>query len=411
MIDPYHSVGRAIGSVNSPSAESSFNCIKDLRNPETVSRCKEAGYKLERWIMHVDMDAFFAAVEQYRNHPELAGKPVCVGHDPKGGRGRGVVRTASYEARAFGIHSGMPVSKAYRLCPEAVFVSGEFSSYGEASAEVMDVLRDFSDEGRVRRASIDEAYIEVTELCQDYEGPYSLAQTIQNEVRLQTKLPCSIGVAPNMSVAKIATGMNKPLGITVVGQEPEEVLKFLAPLPVDALNGVGAKTAQRLRKYDIETLGQIHEMTITDLWPMMGRGSRWLYNRAHGIDDRPLLDNGPRIRKSISKDFTFMEDIDPDEVDFLHGAITKMCGRIGDRLRQKALKFKTVTVKMRYADYATIQRSKSIPVETDDQEMLQQIAVEIFDRKRNPDKYLRLIGVKVSGLSEGSTQSSLTEFF
>ncbi|MFX1438742.1 MAG: DNA polymerase IV [Promethearchaeota archaeon] len=385
--------------------------MKGFRNPETISRYEDAGYELERWIMHVDMDAFFAAVEQYRNHPELAGKPVCVGHDPKGGRGRGVVRTASYEARAFGIHSGMPVSKAYRLCPEAVFVSGDFSSYGEASAEVMDVLRDFSDEGRVRRASIDEAYIEVTEHIQDYEGIYSLAQAIQSEIRHQTKLPCSIGVAPNMSVAKIATGINKPLGITVVGQDPEEVLRFLAPLPVDALNGVGAKTAQRLRKHGIEMLGQIHEMTITDLWPMMGRGSRWLHNRAHGIDDRPLLDNGPRIRKSISKDFTFMEDIDPEEVDFLHGTIARMCGRIGDRLRQKSLKFKTVTVKMRYADYATIQRSKSIPVETDDQEMLRQIAVEIFDRKRNPDKYLRLIGVKVSGLSEGSTQSTLTEFF
>lgn len=353
---------------------------------------------------------FFAAVEQYRNHPELAGKPVCVGHDPKGGRGRGVVRTASYEARAFGIHSGMPVSKAYRLCPSAAFVSGVFSSYSEASAEVMDVLRDYSDEGRVRRASIDEAYIEVTELLQDYEGPHSLAQTIQGEVRRKTKLPCSIGVAPNMSVAKIATGMNKPLGITLVEQNPEAVLRFLAPLPVDALNGVGDKTAQRLRRYDIETLGQIHEMTIADLWPMMGRGSRWLYNRAHGIDDRPLLDNGPRIRKSISKDFTFMEDVEPEAIDYLHGTIAKMCGRIGDRLRKKSLKFRTVTVKMRYADYSTIQRSKSIPVETDDQEMLQQLAVEIFERKRDPHKYLRLIGVKVSGLTEKGTQATLMEF-
>jgi DNA polymerase IV (DinB-like DNA polymerase) len=354
---------------------------------------------------------FFAAVEQYRNHPELAGKPVCVGHDPKGGRGRGVVRTASYEARAFGIHSGMPVSKAYRLCPDAAFVSGEFSSYGEASMEVMDVLRNFSDEGRVRRASIDEAYIEVTELVKDYAGPYSLAQAIQREVRQQTKLPCSIGIAPNMSVAKIATGMNKPLGITLVGQDPEEVLRFLSPLPVDAINGVGEKTAQRLRRHGIELLGQLQEMTITDLWPMMGRGSRWLHNRARGIDDRPLLDNGPRIRKSISKDFTFMEDVEPEAIDYLHGTIKNMCGRIGERLRNKSLKFRTVTVKMRYADYSTIQRSKSIPVETDEQSMLQQLAIEIFDKKRNPEKYMRLIGIKVSGLTERGTQAALTEFF
>lgn len=361
--------------------------------------------------MHVDMDAFFAAVEQYRNHPELAGKPVCVGHDPKGGKGRGVVRTASYEARAFGIHSGMPVSKAYRLCPDAAFVSGEFSTYGEASDEIMDVLREYSDGGRVRRASIDEAYIEVSELIQDYEGPYGLAKTIQDAVKSETMLPCSIGAAPNISVAKIATGMNKPLGITVVGQDPKQVMRFLAPLPVDAINGVGSKTAERLAIHGVETLQQIQDMTITDLWPIMGRGARWLYNRACGIDDRPLIDNGPRVRKSISKDFTFMQDVEPEALDYLHGTLTKMCGRIGERLRKKALRFRTVTVKMRYADYSTIQRSKSIPVETDDPEMLRSLAVEIFDRRRNPDKYVRLLGVKVSGLSEASTQACLTDYF
>jgi DNA polymerase IV (DinB-like DNA polymerase) len=363
-----------------------------------------------RWIMHIDMDAFFASVEQYRNHPELIGRPVCVGHDPKDGKGRGVVRAASYEARAKGIHAGMPVSQAFRLCPDAAFVNGSFESYGEASDEFMDVIREFADDGRVRRASIDEAYIEVTQACNLYDSPKELAQEIQESIRMRTSLPCSIGIAPNMSVAKIATGMNKPRGITLVGPAQADVEKFLEPLPVDALNGVGKKTADWLHKFGIDTLGQIQQMTLPELWPAMGRGSVWLHNRALGIDDRPLIDNGVRVRKSISKDLTFLEDIEPEDIDHLHESLKKMCARIGDKVVTKGLRFRTVTVKIRYNDYTTIQRSRSIPVETDDKILLERIALEIFDQKRNPAKSIRLVGVKVSGLNDVAEQSCLTEF-
>jgi len=365
---------------------------------------------MSRWIMHVDMDAFFASVEQYRNHPELAGRPVCVGHDPKGGTGRGVVRAASYEARAKGIHAGMPVSQAYRLCPDAAFVDGEFESYGVASDEFMDVLREYADGGRVRRASIDEAYIEVTNGVEVFGGPRNLASWIQDSVWHDVKLPCSIGVAPCMSVAKVATGMNKPRGITVVGPDPIDVLSFLEPLPVTAINGIGRKTAERLEKFGITTLGQIQRMTLPEIWPAMGRGSTWLYQRARGLDERPLIDNGLRVRKSISKDRTFMEDIEPESIEYLHETLGNMCNRIGERLKKKALRFKTVTVKMRYSDYSTIQRSKSIPVETDNPEILQRIAMEIFDHRNDHEKLIRLVGVKVSGLSEASEQLCLTEF-
>ena len=360
--------------------------------------------------MHIDMDAFYASVEQYRNYPELQGLPVCVGHDPKKGTGRGVVRVASYEARAFGIHAGMPVSKAYRLCPDAVFINGDFSSYIEASHEFMDVLSDFADGGRVRRASIDEAYIDVTFRAQEYPNVRSLAQDIQASVKQFTKLPCSIGVAPNMSVAKIATDVNKPNGITIVGQGEREILTFLAPLKVDAINGVGKKTAERLGKYGIEKLGQIQKMTVTELWPIMGRGSSWLHKRACGIDDRPIIDNGPRVRKSISHDRTFMEDVDPEAVEYLHESIHSMCSSIAKKLVRKALHFRTVTVKVRYSNYSTIQRSKSIPVETNDEEMLHRIAIELFEKKRDIDQQVRLVGVKVSGLMDKQAQLSLTEF-
>ncbi len=363
-----------------------------------------------QWIMHVDLDAFFASVEQYRNHPELIGCPVCVGHDPKGGNGRGVVRAASYEARAKGIHAGMPVSQAFRICPDAAFVDGSFESYGEASDEFMEVLREFADDGRVRRASIDEAYIEVTQACLLYSNPQELAQEIQESIRIRTSLPCSIGIAPNMSVAKIATGMNKPRGITLVGPSQVDLERFLAPLPVNALNGVGKKTADWLHKFGIDNLGQIQTMTLPELWPIMGRGSVWLHNRALGIDDRPLIDNGVRIRKSISKDMTFLEDIEPDAIEYIHESLKKMCSRIGDKILKKALRFRTVTVKIRYDDYSTIQRSRSIPVETDDTKLLEKLALEIFDQKRNSHKPIRLVGVKVSGLSDVSEQLCLTEF-
>ena len=371
---------------------------------------KHAGSKMSRWIMHVDMDAFFASVEQYRNHPELAGHPVCVGHDPKGGNGRGVVRAASYEARAKGIHSGMPVSQAYRLCPEAVFVNGEFESYSVASDEFMDILHEYADGGRVRRASIDEAYIEVTEGVEIFGSPRNLAAWIQDSIWHEARLPCSIGAAPNISVAKVATGMNKPRGITVVGPEPADVLKFLEPLPVTAINGIGKKTSERLKKFGITTLGQVQRMTIPELWPAMGRGSSWLYQRARGIDERLLIDNGPRVRKSISKDRTFMEDVEPGAIEYLHEALGTMCSRIGERLQKKTLRFKTVTVKMRYSDYSTIQRSRSIPIETDNPDVLQRVALEIFDHREDRDKSIRLVGVKVSGLQEASEQMCLTDF-
>ncbi len=239
---------------------------------------------MTRWVCLVDMDAFFASVEQFRNHPEFIGMPLCVGPDPRTGRCRGVVRTASYEARAYGVRSGMAVTRALELCPEAVFIESEFKTYVQASQEVMSVLAEFADRGRIRQASIDEAYIEVTETSQSHGGPEAIAHAIQREVRQRTLLPCSIGVAPNMSVAKVASSIRKPMGITIVPQEPDRVAEFLAPLPVDAIHGVGRKTAEHLNRYSITTVGQIQKMSVTDLWPIMGRMSLWLHDRALTID-------------------------------------------------------------------------------------------------------------------------------
>jgi len=370
----------------------------------------QATWQMNRWIALVDMDAFFASVEQFRNHPEIAGKPVCVGHDPKGGKGRGVVRAASYEARSYGIRSGMPVSKAYHLCPTAVFIPGEFESYLRASDEIMEVLRGYADGERVRRASIDEAYIELTTQVEQSDGPESMCREIQRAVKKATNLPCSIGLAPNMSVAKVACGMRKPNGVTVVPQEPERVRAFLAPLDVDKLHGVGPKTTQHLRDNGIETVGQIQEMSVADLWPIMGRGSVWIHDRACGVDERPLLDNGLRVRQSISKDWTFSEDVDPDAADFMVSAITRMCERIGEKVQSKNMSFKTVTLRLRYDDFTTIQKSRSTPVETSSGDLLKRLALGLFEDHRDKQRPVRLLGVKVSGLVENGGQSTLCDF-
>ncbi|MFX0093002.1 MAG: DNA polymerase IV [Candidatus Hodarchaeota archaeon] len=365
---------------------------------------------LERWIMHIDMDAFFASVE-IKIRPELQGQPVCVGPDPKQGKGRGVVRSASYEARAYGIRSAMPVSQAHRLCPDAVFVSGEFSNYREASEEVMKILSEYGDGGRVRRASIDEAYIEVTLKAREYNHPRELAQEIQKVITERTQLPCSIGIAPNISVAKIATSMQKPKGITFVPQGSAAIAKFLDPLKVKALNGVGKRTAERLKKHRIETLGQIQRMKLSELYPVMGRHAHWLYNRAMGIDERPLIDNGSYTRKSISTDRTFSKDIEPDDVEIVYQTLKKICSRIGEKLEAKGFHFRTVTVKLRYEDYTTIQRSKSFSVATNESKVLMKTAIELFKDNQDPNRKIRLLGVKVSGLIKATTQRSLRDFF
>lgn len=364
---------------------------------------------MDRWIMHVDMDAFFASVEQFRIHPEIQGRPVCVGPDPKSGL-RGVVRSASYEARAYGVKSGMPVSAASRLCPDAVFVGGDFSNYVTASEEMIEILRRYADGDRVRKASIDEAYIEVTERVAHYSSPVDLANEIRTTIKAETNLPCSIGIAPNMAVAKVATGRGKPNGITLVNQGADAVAKFLAPLSVRVISGVGEKTGERLQAFGIEILSQVQQMSIADLWPVMGRASSWLHQMSFGIDERPLFDSGHHVRGSMSHDSTFMEDVDPDSLDFLCGRLTDMCTRIADRVKSKGLLFRVLTVKIRYKDFTTVQASKSLPVGTDSSHELCRGVLDLFNRRRRTDIPIRLLGVKVSDLSERQAQTALTQF-
>jgi len=365
---------------------------------------------MPRWIFHTDMDAFYASVEQYRLHPEHIGQPLCVGPDPKKGQTRGVVRVASYEARAFGIHAGMPVTKAYRLCPDAVFVYGPFSNYVEASEEVMDVLEQFADDRRIRKASIDEAYLEVTERVKHYPGPRELAIEIQRAVRKETQLPCSIGIGPNMSVAKIATDQNKPLGITLVPQDPAAVAAFLAPLDVTAINGIGRVTGNRLKKYGITTLGQIQEMSLQTLLSIFGKGAKWLSDRAWGIDNRGIVRSGPWRRKSMGNERTFPKDVEPTSLGVALEALHDLSTRVSQRLQLKSYHFRTVTVKIRYRDFTTIQRSYTLPVSTNDKRALSKAVIALFEEHRKPHMPLRLVGVRVTNLTRMTGQATLFDY-
>ncbi len=364
---------------------------------------------MTRWIMHVDMDAFFASVEQYRINPSLIGKPICVGPDPTEGLSRGVVRTASYEARDHGIYSGMSVSKAHSLCPYAIFVSSSYRHYRKASDEFMKVLLNYADEESVRQTSIDEAYMEISDFCKSRKEALSAAESVQASIRRSTRLPCSIGIGPNMSVAKIATGINKPRGITTAPHPADELRAFLGPLDVQVISGVGSKTAERLHKHGLYKLEQIQNLTIPQLVPIMGNSAKWVHDRACGIDDRPVK-TSHHSRSSFSKETTFGEDISPNDIGMVYKTLTRLCDSLSKKLRKRNLAYQTVSIRLRYSDFRTILRSKTMPTPTDSFEIMEKTAISLYEENKSNTQHIRLLGVKLSNLQNMKSQMRLTQF-
>lgn len=359
-------------------------------------------------IFHVDMDAFYASVE-VRDHPALKGKALVVGADPRGGRGRGVVCTASYEARRFGIRSAMPISQAYRLAPHATFVRPDFSKYSAASDAVMAVLERYADE--LELVGLDEAYLDVTQRCGgSWEMARSLAASLQAAVRRETGLSCSIGVAPNKSVAKIATDQRKPHGITQV--LPDAIHAFLAPLPVRAANGCGPKTAAALADLGISTIGQLAATPRARLESAFGSHGAWLWHIAQGHDDRPVsADDGER--KSRGNESTFMRDEeDPDVV------IATALGLLDESLernrRRESLAFATLTVKVRYSGFVTLTRAQTAPVPFEpgdpDADARARRSVTALLAPLLDGRAVRLVGVRMSGFQGKTGQRPLSAF-
>ena len=335
-------------------------------------------------ILHCDMDAFYASVEE-RERPELVGKPVIVGGSPEQ---RGVVAAANYAARRYGVHSAMPASTAHRLCPHGIFLHPRISYYAEVSRQIREIFERFTP--LVEPLSLDEAFLDVTGSEQLFGPAADIGRKIKQVVREETGLVVSVGVAPNKFLAKIASDFKKPDGFSVV----EDVQAFLDPLPVERLWGVGKQGSKVFQRLGIRTIGQLRQWPMETLKSRFGSQGEHLWQLAHGIDDDPVVPE--REAKSISHETTFEQDI--DDLDVLRAWLVDLTEQVGWRLRQHELRSRVVHLKVRFADFSLITRSQTLPEPTDITHELWQAVDEMLCH-RLPAGHLpvRLIGMGVSG--------------
>ena len=349
-----------------------------------------------RTIIHIDLDAFFVSVEQVLN-PELKGKPVVVGGKPDR---RGVVATASYEARAFGIHSGIPLATAARLCPEIIFIEGNFVRYREFSWKFMAILNDFSP--FVEPMGLDEAYLDVTGFESIHSSIWQMANKMKQRIRSELGLCASVGIASCKVVAKVASDLSKPDGLIEVA--PGEERGFLAPLPVEKLLGVGKQTVKVINSLGVHTIGGLSRTPSHTLKSRLGTVGETLYRFANGIDDRQVLPPGEA--KSISRETTFGEDTRNHS--FLEATLWAQSEKIGADLREKAKQARCVTLKVRYADFTTITRSHTLRESVSTDQMIFETGIGLLERALVMEKQaVRLIGIGVSNLVEASRQATL----
>jgi DNA polymerase-4 len=362
---------------------------------------------MPRTILHIDLDAFFCAVEETRN-PELRDKAFAVGGKPDE---RGVVASCSYAARRMGVRSAMPMSKALRLSPRLIIVSARHNLYSEVSRQVMERLHDLT--SRVEQISIDEAFLDISDIRAQ---PETIARTLQARIRDELQLPCSIGIASNKMVAKIATEVGKSLVLSNTRSDEKiappnaltivpagEEASFLSALPADMLWGVGPKTFARLNELGIHTIGDIAKWPESEMIRMFGENGRDLARHAKGIDDRPLTTE--RETKSISQEITFSRDVRDDKA--LEKTVREQSAEVARQLRKNELAGSTVKLKMRWPDFTTLTRQTTFDHRTDQEEEIAQAALDLLRSVRKPNQAVRLIGVGVTGLGQPIRQLGL----
>jgi len=348
--------------------------------------------------MHIDLDAFFVSVEQVLN-PELKGKPVVVGGKPGG---RGVVAAASYEARAFGLHSAMPLKTASRLCPQAIFIEGNYTRYRDASKKFMTILADFSP--FLEPGGLEEAYLDVTGFESIYGSIHKMAVAIKQRVKDEIGINASIGIASGKTVSKVASGLSKPDGLLEVIRGEEA--SFLSLLPVNRLPGIGKKTEQRLKSLGIDTIGELSKVPVDTLKSHFGVSGEGLYQRANGIDNRKVELSG--AAKSISRETTFGEDTGSGP--FLKATLRYLGERVGADLRRKNMRARCVNLKLRYADFTTITRSQTLPGATDNDQTIFQTGNKLMEKVLAGEKQpVRLVGIAVSNLVEYGGQLAMLD--
>lgn len=351
-----------------------------------------------RKIIHIDMDAFYSSVEQ-RDDPSLRSRPVVVGGSAED---RGVVAAASYEARAFGVRSAMPMRTALRLCPKLVRVAADFDRYRQVSSELHEIFYEHTD--LVEPVSLDEAYLDVTWNKQDIPFGHRVARIIKSDIHRRLQLTASAGVAPSKFVAKIASDLDKPDGLVTV--MPHQIRAFLSPLPVGRIPGVGKVTRAQLHAIEVDTISQLSGLSETELTQRFGRRGLYLHHRARGIDDDPVTPE--REPKQLSSENTFATDV-YDEEEMCH-AVHDLAQDVAGRLRHRSLRGRVVTLKARYPDFETVTRSLTSGAYLDTASRVFDIAVDLLKRTEADSRGVRLLGVAVSGFGENDSCAQLDLF-
>jgi len=350
-------------------------------------------------VIHLDMDAFYASVEQ-RDHPELRGQPVVVGGDPTQ---RGVVAAASYEARAAGVHSAMPMSRALRLCPRAHRVSADFDRYRRVSSELHEIFHEYTD--LVEPVALDEAYLDVTYNKLDAPLGHRLAKMLKSDIRRRLHLTASAGLAPNKFLAKVASDLDKPDGLVVV--MPHQVEGFLCDLPARRIPGVGAVTDEHLRQLGIETIGQLAAAAPEELRCALGNRGEVLQRLSRGVDDSPVAP--AREPKQVSQERTFPADVyDGNEMRLI---LAELAGQVADRLTRRGIRGRAVTLKVRYPDFETVTRSHSQALCVEGRAQIRHLAWGLLGRTEAEARGVRLLGVGVTAFDRGDCRARQLDLF
>lgn len=360
----------------------------------------------QKFIFLADLDSFFASVVLL-DHPEYIGVPLIVGANPRHGKGRGVVSTCSYEARAFGIHSGMPISQAWERCPSGIYTRPAFGRIKEVSNQVMDIFRTYK---KIEQVSIDEAYLDMSDHCKSFQEANQLAHEMKAKVQKETGVTCSIGVSFSKTLAKIGSDVNKPNGITII--TPENYKQILGPLKITRIPGIGKKSLKYYEKRGFNTIGDIHRTPIHKMIALFGqRGGTWAWNAAHGNDGRKVHDEGHYSeRKSISKERTFSSDV--QDYDVILEKISGLNAKLHNIIKEKDLYYRTISIKIRFQGFDTYTRAKSFQTYTRNENKAFLIVRELLEEFRAHPKKVRLIGLRFSNFKEkiSSNQTTLLSF-
>ncbi|MBD3229841.1 MAG: DNA polymerase IV [Candidatus Lokiarchaeota archaeon] len=358
----------------------------------------------KRVIFHVDMDAFYASVE-IRENSDLENKPVVVGVGPNVEKFKGVVSTASYKAREYGIKAGIPLIQAYNKCKDIVIMPARISYYKEVSNNIMEILKKYSD--KFQQISIDEAYLDVSKRIEDYDSIENLVNKIKEEILNNEGLTCSIGVGPNKSIAKIASGFKKPSGVTIINSD--KIRKFLDPLPVKTIPGVGKKTKKLLAKRGIEKIKDLIKLSKSDLISLLGKAGGKIYDIAIGRESSEVKPRGPRKSLGFIRSF----ESSTDDIKKIKEKIKELSKSIIKKIQADDFQFRTMSIIIRFDDFSVITRSNSLTHHTNDYKVLIKNVIDLFDKVYDNEKRkIKRIGVRVSNLTKSSLkQEILSKYF